>query len=209
MLRSIGAVTRLKPTARREILLTFDDGPHPTRTPAVLEKLHRYSARAVFFVVGNRTPLAPHVLPLIVEHGHALGNHSYHHDLDREPRPWSYWNDVRRCQDTIFELAGYRSTLYRPPLGRISLSGLLLPSVLRLRTLFWSLGCGDWRLRDDKDAVAYAKKLAAAAQPGDIILLHDDNPCVGTVLDTLLPELTRRDFDLASGVKLLDRSWAR
>ena len=93
-----GTVERLPPGDRDSVLLTFDDGPHPEGTPAVLEVLQRYGARAVFFVVGSRVPRAPEMLQRIAAAGHVLGNHSHAHPLGRQFGLRDYRRDIDACQ---------------------------------------------------------------------------------------------------------------
>jgi peptidoglycan/xylan/chitin deacetylase (PgdA/CDA1 family) len=65
-------ITHLKPDAGNTILLTFDDGPHPKATPAILDRLSKFDAKAIFFVVGNRIRRAPELLSRVLEEGHWL-----------------------------------------------------------------------------------------------------------------------------------------
>lgn len=181
------------------LLLTFDDGPDPEVTPAVLDLLAKYNARAVFFVVGNRIPRAPHMLSRILAEGHVIGNHTYEHPLDHVPPLTEYYRDVRECQEVLESLTGQRPTLFRPPLGSVTLGSLLAPRLMGLRTLLWSIDVDDWKLRRDADAVHAGNRLAASAGPGDIVLLHDDNPCVVTLLDTALLRLRERQLTLDKG----------
>jgi peptidoglycan/xylan/chitin deacetylase (PgdA/CDA1 family) len=186
-----------------QILLTFDDGPHPEVTPQVLDRLARYNAKAVFFIVGSRIHRSPEVLPRIIAAGHMLGNHTYEHRLERDPWFVPYVRDVVRCQRAIEQTAGQRPSLFRAPMGRKSLGALLTPRVLGLRHLVWSLDENDWRLRNEADARECGRKLAERSVPGDVILLHDDNPCVLYVLDVLLPALSANGFDLSHAVSRL------
>jgi len=193
----------------RSVLLTFDDGPHAEVTPAVLDRLDRYRARAVFFLIGRRIKRAPHIPAQIRERGHVLGNHSHLH-RDRyvlpergSPRFCEYYRDSQRCQAAIERHAGERPALFRPPGGRLTPVTVLVPKLLKLRCVTWSRESSDWRFRSPAEARDGGTALAAAVTPGDIVLLHDDNPCVLDVLDVLLPELVRRDLDLASGIRLL------
>jgi peptidoglycan/xylan/chitin deacetylase (PgdA/CDA1 family) len=181
------------------LLLTFDDGPDPEVTPAVLDLLAKYNARAVFFVVGNRIPRAPHMLSRILDEGHAIGNHTHRHPLDRIPRLAEYYRDVAKCQETLESITGQRPKLFRPPLGSVTLGSLLAPRLMGLRTLLWSIDVDDWKLRHDADAVQAGNRLAESAGPGDIVLLHDDNPCVVTLLETAFPRLCERRLTLDEG----------
>jgi len=184
----------------RAVLLTFDDGPDSVVTPAVLERLKRYQARAVFFVVGSRINKARDVLSQILAAGHALGNHTYAHRLDRDPWLISYCIDVRRCQRLVTRVTGQAPRFFRAPMGRYSAGALLAPRMLGLDHLLWSTDSHDWKLRGEEAAKTCANRLCADVRPGDIVLLHDDNPWVLTVLDILLPTLASRGIDLCSGV---------
>jgi peptidoglycan/xylan/chitin deacetylase (PgdA/CDA1 family) len=116
---------------------------------------------------------------------------------------FGYYHDVKQCQRTLIGKTGSRPVLFRPPLGSLTPGSLLAPRVAGLRTLLWSLDVDDWRLRNESDAVQSGHRLAELARPGDIVLLHDDNPCVITLLETALPALCRRKLDLGAALKCL------
>ena len=185
------------------IVLTFDDGPHPKVTPRVLQRLEAHGARAVFFVVGRVFADAPGVLEQIAAAGHVLGNHSWQHDLNRNGRLVPYLRDLRRCQREIDRVTGRPPSLFRPPLGRISLASFVAPRLAGLKPVYWSTELQDWQLTTDDEARSQAMRWAEAITPGDIVLLHDDNPCVLSILDVLLPRLVERGFDLRRGPDLL------
>jgi peptidoglycan/xylan/chitin deacetylase (PgdA/CDA1 family) len=184
------------------LLLTFDDGPDPRVTPAVLDLLAEYRARAVFFVVGNRIPKAPYLLRRILDEGHLIGNHTYHHPLNGIPRLRAYYRDVRQCQTVLEAHTGVRPSLFRPPLGALTLASLIAPRMAGLRTMLWSVDVGDWGLRNHVDAQQAGERLAHTAKPGDIVLLHDDNACVVTLLQVALPALQQRQLQLTGNCAL-------
>lgn len=187
------------------VLLTFDDGPDPQITPKVLELLKSYGVRAVFFTVGQRIEKAPEVLKMIQDQGHVIGNHTYIHSNERQPRFFAYWGDILRCQSLIEEQTGKRPKLFRPPGGRISFTSLLVSRLTRLRTIMWSLGVEDWRCRTSEEAHLIGEHLIQILAPGDIVLLHDDNPCILIILDILLPEIKSRKLDHYSAIEFLNR----
>jgi peptidoglycan/xylan/chitin deacetylase (PgdA/CDA1 family) len=103
-------------TDQKEVYLTFDDGPHPTITPFVLEELKRYNALATFLCIGNNVELHPDVYQQILLEGHAVGNHTYDH-----PNGWmmstnDYLKNVAQASKYI------DSNLFRPPYGKIKSS---------------------------------------------------------------------------------------
>jgi peptidoglycan-N-acetylglucosamine deacetylase len=203
LLRALAVKQTLGRRAGKAVLLTFDDGPRADVTPGVLDRLERYAARAVFFAVGKRIRHAPALLPQIVAAGHTLGNHTFSHVLDRPVGLRAYLQDIAKCQALVESLTGIAPRLFRPPQGRTTFASLAAPKLLGLRTVCWSVDLHDWRLRQAEDARALGIRLAGVVGPGDIVLLHDDNPCVLTVLDVLLPALAERGLDLHSGVSVL------
>jgi peptidoglycan/xylan/chitin deacetylase (PgdA/CDA1 family) len=198
---------RLKHTTRPTVLLTFDDGPNPRTTPAVLDCLERYRARAIFFVVGRFVRAAPGLVREILKRGHLVGNHTHlHHNrrhVERSPSFRFYWKDARRCQEMVLAATGMEPRLFRPPGGRITPATLLVPLVLGMRCVQWSLDSNDWRFRTSDEVRTGAKALLARVASRDIVLLHDNRPTAVELLETLLPVLTARGFDLASGVDAL------
>jgi peptidoglycan/xylan/chitin deacetylase (PgdA/CDA1 family) len=185
-------------------LLTFDDGPHPQSTPAVLRLLKEYNARAIFFVVGARIPRAPDLLRRILDEGHVLGNHSYAHPNDGQPALSAYVKDLAKCQEHVERLTGEKPRLFRPPHGLFSPTSFIAPKLLGLKTVLWSVDAHDWGLKGESDARASAErlkeKLAASPRRNDIVLMHDDHPYIETVLSAALSVLAAQGCDLHSAV---------
>jgi peptidoglycan/xylan/chitin deacetylase (PgdA/CDA1 family) len=152
ILRMVSVVCQLDRSTPDSILLTFDDGPHPETTPAVLDRLEKYGARAIFFVVGSRVSRAPEILSEIVSRGHVIGNHTFSHPLSMVTH--SYREEIIRCQDVIGTIIGKTPTLFRPPFGKTSMRGVLAAQRLGLKTVHWSLDRADWALRDQATARA-------------------------------------------------------
>lgn len=101
------------PDDGKAVYLTFDDGPHPTITPWVLEELKKYNAKATFFCIGNNIEKYPDIYQKILEEGHATGNHTYHHLNGWKTDDKKYIDDVSKAARLI------KSNLFRPPYGRI------------------------------------------------------------------------------------------
>jgi peptidoglycan-N-acetylglucosamine deacetylase len=164
------------------IHLTFDDGPHPEHTPAVLDRLAAFGLTATFFLVGKRIT-DPELVERIRAGGHTLGNHTFAH----EPPNWRNLNvikDMRRCQELV-----PGATRFRAPLGRLTPGLWLAARRLGLECVGWTLDSGDWRCRTESDARVCAKEVLELARPGDIVLFHDDHRWIGPILDVVLPGL--------------------
>ena len=195
-------VRRRVPGAEPRVLLTFDDGPSEVSL-GVLRMLQEANAKAIFFVIGERISRAPDALLAMTAAGHQIGNHTYfHHDRDvlGNQRPSSFrdfYCDVARCQREIVMRTGWPPRWFRPPGGRLNLNTLLAPRMQSLAIMNWQREIADWTFRTAAQGREGGSRLAEAVHPGDIVLLHDERPCVLDLLDVLLRRLTEYRLRLA------------
>jgi peptidoglycan/xylan/chitin deacetylase (PgdA/CDA1 family) len=167
--RVVGVPTRL-PTGRG-IALTFDDGPHPEGTPAILRELERAGATATFFLVGEQVDKHRTLTAEIVAAGHEVGIHGYRHTLLLRRSPAALRDDFARAADVIGEATGRVPVLYRPPYGVFSLPALRLVRRLEWSPFLWSRWGRDW----ERHATAASIAARATRELGgaDVVLLHD------------------------------------
>jgi peptidoglycan/xylan/chitin deacetylase (PgdA/CDA1 family) len=140
------------------------------------------------------------LLSKIVAGGHEIGNHSFVHSNGKQPGFLKYRKDVLKCQRVILECCGIQPRLFRPPKGVISLTTLIVPKLVGLQTMTWSIDVQDWRCKNLQDSSTAAKKIIEIISPGDIILLHDDNPYVVTILEELLPVLHGKGIEFSKAL---------
>jgi peptidoglycan/xylan/chitin deacetylase (PgdA/CDA1 family) len=167
--RALAIPTTLR--SDRGVLLSFDDGPHPQGTPAVLAELDRVRAPAVFFVSGEQAARHAELVREIAAAGHELAIHGYRHQTRRQCSRSLLADDTRRVLDTVSSVTGDVPRLYRPPHGVFSLTGLRLIRSLGLQPLLWSKWGRDWERRATASMIA--DRATAGIRAGDIVLLHD------------------------------------
>lgn len=155
----------------RGIAVTFDDGPHPAGTPAVLDALAEVGARATFFLVGEQVVRYPTVTAEIVAAGHEVAIHGYRHVLLLRRSARAVREDVLRAADAIASATGQEPRLYRPPYGVFSGPALLLVRRLGWDPLLWSRWGRDWEGRAAPATIA--ERASRALSGGDVVLLHD------------------------------------
>jgi peptidoglycan/xylan/chitin deacetylase (PgdA/CDA1 family) len=168
------------------VFLTFDDGPHPTHTHAVLERLAKFDLQAAFFLVGKRIADAD-LVKQIADAGHILGNHTFSHAVPRWRDFAMSLNDVARCQMLVPS-----AQLFRPPLGKLTPGLWLAARRHELQCVNWSLDSGDWHCRSEADAAVCAAEVLQLVRAGDVVLFHDDHQWIGPILDAVLPALFGR-----------------
>jgi peptidoglycan-N-acetylglucosamine deacetylase len=168
---SLLGIPRRSEAAEGAVVLTFDDGPHPEGTPAILEALAREGARATFFLVGEQVERRPALAAEIVAAGHEVALHGHRHRILLRLAPAAARDDLERGADVIESATGRAPAFYRPPYGIFSWPALEHARSRGWQPLLWSRWGRDWR------GSATAESISALAgdhaEPGDVILLHD------------------------------------
>jgi peptidoglycan/xylan/chitin deacetylase (PgdA/CDA1 family) len=153
------------------VALTFDDGPHPQGTPAVLEILREAGAIATFFLAGEQVERRPALAAEIVAAGHRVELHCHRHrNLLRLTVP-QFLDDAERARATIEEASGQAIADYRPPYGIFSRATLRAVRRRGWRPVLWSRWGKDWSRRATAESIA--RRSSSGVEAGDIVLLHD------------------------------------
>lgn len=170
------------------LYLTFDCGYENGNTGAILDALKKHNAPATFFVVGHFLETAPELVKRMVEEGHTVGNHTYHHpDMSKLSDEASFRKEVDGVSEKYREITGTDMTMYyRPPQGKYSTENLQMAKDLGFSTFFWSLAYVDWNVDKQPSHEDAMKKLTSRVHPGAIVLLHNTSKTNGEILDELL-----------------------
>ncbi|MFT3863492.1 MAG: polysaccharide deacetylase family protein [Solirubrobacterales bacterium] len=173
----VPAVGERLPVVLREeggegVALTFDDGPHPRGTPAVLEILREAGGqKATFFLAGEQVERRPALAAEIVAAGHRVELHCHRHRNQLRLTPRALLEDAERGRAAIEEASGQAIADYRPPYGIFSGSGLRAIRSRGWRPVLWSKWGRDWTRSATAESIT--RKATAGIRPGDIVLLHD------------------------------------
>ncbi|MGA8034508.1 MAG: polysaccharide deacetylase family protein [Candidatus Acidiferrales bacterium] len=150
--------------------LTFDDGPNPAVTTALLDLLERYQAKGTFFVVGKHVRAFPRLTAEIVRRGHTIGNHTETHPRLNVCTPARTRDELDRCAEAIGEAANVKPRWMRPPYGYRSpwLDGIVR-SRFQSQVVMWSRMARDWAFTDPEPVIQRLRRTGG----GDIVVLHD------------------------------------
>ncbi|MEG1068628.1 MAG: polysaccharide deacetylase family protein [Ruthenibacterium sp.] len=172
---------------KKVLYLTFDAGYENGNLSAMLDALQKHHAPAAFFVVGHFIETEPELLKRMVDEGHTVGNHTYHHmnmaNVDAEK-----FKEELQSLETLFESVAGRpiDKVYRPPEGKFTFENLKLAQSLGYRTIFWSLAYVDWKPDAQPTPEQAYAKLLPRAHSGAIVLLHSTSATNAAILDDLL-----------------------
>jgi peptidoglycan/xylan/chitin deacetylase (PgdA/CDA1 family) len=180
------------------VALTFDDGPHPEGTPAMLELLARHDAVATFFVVGEQVRRRPRLVSRVAAAGHQVALHGDRHQLQPRLTPRAVRDDLRRGAAAIEDAIGASPRWHRPPYGIYSPAGLDAVRESGLAPLLWSRWGKDWRRLTTPGRIA--ARATRGLLPGDVVLLHDadfysaggSHRRTAAALEIVLPVLSAR-----------------
>lgn len=155
-------------TPRREVWLTIDDGPDPEDTPRLLDLLDAASARATFFVIGDKARRYPALIDEILRRGHTLGNHTQTHPVARfwASGPWSARREFEQGQLDI----RHATELVRAPAGMANAFVHRAARQMGLVVVGWSIRGYDTRATS---GAVIAERIDAQLAPGTIVVLHE------------------------------------
>jgi peptidoglycan-N-acetylglucosamine deacetylase len=172
-----GPARRLTPALAGEgrpggIALTFDDGPDPYGTPAVLETLADLGWPATFFLLGSQVRRYPEIARLVVDAGHEIAVHGTVHRNHLVRSPLGIRRDLRLAVHEITEVTGVRPRWFRPPYGILSAGTVWAARDLGLTPVLWTAWGKDWRAGPP---VQVAAEVMRTLTGGGTVLLHDSD----------------------------------
>jgi peptidoglycan/xylan/chitin deacetylase (PgdA/CDA1 family) len=153
------------------VALTFDDGPHPEGTPAVLEVLAGAGTCATFFMIGEQVERRPQLAAQVLAAGHAVALHGYRHRLQLTLSAVAVREDIERGRGVLEDAIGSQLAWHRPPYGIYSAAGLRAVREAGLGPLLWSRWGKDWRRWTTPGRIA--ARVTHEISNGDVVLLHD------------------------------------
>lgn len=188
-------------TAKKEIAISFDDGPAITHTPDILQLLQQHAVKATFFCIGKRIPGNENILQQIKEDGHIIGNHTYSHhfwfDMFSSKK---MLQDLRRMDGEVERVTGVQPKLFRPPYGVTN------PNLSKAITsggytpVGWSVRSMDTVIKDERKLLA---KINKGLHPGAVFLFHDTSTITLRVLPAFLKEVKNQGYTIVPLDKLL------
>jgi len=200
-------VTRA-PTRQNFVAMTFDDGPHPTLTPQLLDILKARRIRATFYVIGQNAARYPDILKRIVDEGHEIGNHTWRHPNLATLGTASVLRELDRTAEAVFKATSRMPVTMRPPYGSLSSSQrAMIHRERELPTILWSIDPQDWRR---PGSAVVAERIVGHSHPGAIVLSHDIHSGTVKAMPETLDGLKAQGYRFATVSMILGhRDWSK
>jgi len=188
-------------TDKKEIAISFDDGPAENYTKDILEVLKVAQVKATFFCIGNRIAGNETVLKQLQEEGHIIGNHSYsHHFWFDMYAAKKMQEDLQQMDSEMERVTGLKPKLFRPPYG---VTNPNLAKAIKnggYTPVGWSVRSMDTVIQDEKKLLA---KISAGIKPGAVFLFHDTSKTTLDILPEFIEEVKKRGYNIIPLDKLL------
>ncbi len=189
-------------TSKKEIAITFDDGPNATYTPQILKVLADYNASATFFVIGKNIAGNEALLQQIDAAGHIIGNHTFSHSffIDFKNKK-GFIEELNQTMAAVYKASGRQIRLFRPPYGVTTPNLAHAAKELNYSVIGWNIRSLDTKA-DSEEQIA--KRVISQVKPGAVILFHDTSAKTVNVLKQTLNFAKENGFKIVSVEQLLD-----
>ncbi|HEY3377057.1 MAG TPA: polysaccharide deacetylase family protein [Armatimonadota bacterium] len=180
---------------RKQIALTFDDGPHPLYTPQILDILAKEKVKATFFVIGEMADKYPNLVQAELNAEHNIGNHTYHHvNLTKILEP-DIATEIKACGEALQRITGKAPYLFRPPGGDYDTGVAATSEALGYTIVLWTDDPGDYASPGEQVILQRALK---QARNGGIILIHDGVQQTINILPKLITTLKKQGYQFVA-----------
>ncbi len=188
----------------KKIYLTFDAGYENGNTEKILDALKENDVKAAFFLVGNYLETCPEIVKRMVEEGHIVGNHTYHHkDMATLTTKKAFMKELTDLEDLYKETIGSdMPKFYRPPQGKFNDEQLQWAKESGYKTCFWSLAYVDWDEKKQPSKEEAMEKLTKRIHPGAIVLLHSTSSTNAEILNDIIKEWENMGYTFGELIEL-------
>jgi polysaccharide deacetylase family sporulation protein PdaB len=180
---------------KKQIALTFDDGPHPAYTPKLLDILKQNDVKATFFLVGEMARKYPKLVRNEVAAGHSIGNHTYHHVNLTRIDVQDIATEIKACGEVLKKITGKPVHLFRPPGGDYNIDVAEASAALGYVMVLWTDDPGDYASPGVK---TIEQRLLDRVSNGGIILIHDGVQQTIDLLPRVIQDLKAKGYEFVT-----------
>lgn len=189
-------------TDKKQIAISFDDGPVQESTPRILELLQEHKVTAAFFCIGKRVQENEALLKQVYDAGHLIGNHSFSHntwfDLFSAEK---MYDDLKMMDASMEKVIGLKPKLFRPPYGVTNPNLKKAVSKGNYIPVGWNIRSLDTVITDEQKLLS---KVTKSLKPGAVVLFHDTGKAIPAILPAFIREARDQGFEIVRLDKLLN-----
>ena len=178
----------------KSICLTFDEGYENGFTPSILDTLKDKEVKAIFFVTYDFAKDNPELIQRMIDEGHIVGNHSYHHYSMDELDTATATEEVMFLHNYIKDKYNYTMSYFRFPKGEFSQKTLAILQELNYKSVFWSFAYADWDTNNQPDATKAFTNICESTHSGEILLLHAVSQVNADILGNVIEDIEQQGY---------------
>jgi peptidoglycan-N-acetylglucosamine deacetylase len=183
------------------VAISFDDGPHPTLTPKLLDLLKDRNVKATFYVIGKNVVQYPEIVQRMIDEGHEVGNHTWNHPALTKLSSVAVADEIQKTTKAIIDACGTAPTTMRPPYGATNAAlNKRMSQEFGLPVILWSVDPQDWKIRR---ASHVSNHLIQNTSVGDILLAHDIHASTVDAMPATLDALLAKGYKFATVTELI------
>lgn len=183
------------------LAMTFDDGPHPSNTPRLLDILKKRNIKATFYVVGTNARRYPHIMRRMIAEGHEIGNHTDSHAYLTKISSSEIRSELAKAHQAIVSATGVPPRTVRPPYGAITKQQKSwIKSEFGYPSIMWSVDPEDWK---KPGSSVVTRRLVTGARPGGILLAHDIHSPTIDAMPSALDQLLAKGYRFVTVTQLI------
>jgi peptidoglycan/xylan/chitin deacetylase (PgdA/CDA1 family) len=183
------------------VAITFDDGPHASNTPRLLDMLRVRNIKATFYVIGKNVEMYPGIVRRTVAEGHEIGNHSYTHTKLSGLSNDRVMSEMRKTEDAVFNASGVRPRTMRPPYGALTQTQRqMVHQTFGYPTILWDVDPLDWKR---PGSAVVTSRILNSTKNGSIILVHDLHGSSVDAMPETLDRLLKKGYRFVTVSQLL------
>ena len=190
-------------THKKQVALTFDDGPDGKITPKILDILKQNNVKGNFFFIGENVAKFPKVVKRADKEGNLVLNHSYNHPDFKKENNEEIKNQILKTENVIYKIIGKKPAIIRPPYGDVD--GRIVSTILQTddKIAIWSIDTLDWSQKEKDNIV---KNVLDNLRPGDIILMHSngDKAATAEALPIIIKGIKEKGYEIVTLDKMLN-----
>lgn len=185
---------------KKSVALTFDEGYENGFTPSILDTLKEKNVKAIFFVTYDFARDNPKLIKRMIDEGHIVGNHSYHHYSMDELNEASAREEVAFLHDYIKKSYNYTMSYFRFPKGEFSHQSLGILKDMGYKSIFWSFAYADWDVNEQMNSAEALQKICESSHDGAIILLHAVSETNAKILPSVIDDYRQQGYKFTTDI---------
>lgn len=179
----------------KSVCLTFDEGYENGFTPSILDTLKEKDVKAIFFVTYDFASSNPELIKRMIDEGHAVGNHTWHHYTMDEVDDETAKEEIAYLHKYIQDEFGYTMSYFRFPKGEFSQNNLAMVKDMGYKSVFWSFAYADWDVDNQPTEDEALQKICESTHNGEIILLHAVSSANANALGKAIDDIKHQGYN--------------